>query len=248
VRTLALWLDYDGTDFRGFGVQPSGRTVQGVLEAALGRATGEVVRVTPAARTDAGVHARGQVVSFRSATRLEPATLQRACNALLPADLLATAAREMPAGFDARRSATGRRYRYTVWNAPLPCVWRRRYQHHVPHALDVDAMEAAAGGLVGMHDFRAFASDLSAADLARGTVRTVTRSTWRRDGPLVTFEVSANAFLRHMVRGMVGTLLEVGRHRRGASEIETILRERERRLAGPNAPSVGLTLVGVDYE
>jgi len=211
-------------------------------------ASWEPVRLTPAARTDSGVHARGQVASFHTASRLRPADIGRACNALLPPDMLVTDVREMPADFDARRSAIGRRYRYAVWNALLPCLWQRRYQYHVAEPLDVEAMNTAASGLVGTHDYRAFASDLTDEDKARGTVRTVLSASWRRAGSLVTFEVSANAFLRHMVRGMVGTLLEVGRHRRAPADVESILRGHKRRLAGPNAPSVGLTLVGVDYE
>src|SRR5947208_12131528 len=157
MRTLALWLSYDGTDFRGFGVQPRLRTVQGELERALWQTLGEPLRVIPAARTDAGVHARGQVVSLRTASSLRPEALLRACNARLPADVAVTEAREMPDGFNARRSARRRSYRYVIRNAPLPCPLRRREQCHVPAALDLEAMQRGADALLGTRDFRSFA-------------------------------------------------------------------------------------------
>ena len=248
LRTLALWLDYDGTDFRGWGLQSRARTVQGVLETALASVLGEPVRVTAAARTDSGVHARGQVVSFRTASRLAPEALLRACNARLPDDVLVTAVREQPPGFDARRSARRRSYRYSVWNAPLPCLWRRRYLHHVADTLDVAEMERASQTLVGTHDYRAFASELGPRELARGTTRTVTRAGWEAAGTLLTFDITANGFLRHMVRGVVGTLLRVGRRRLGVLEFDAILRWRDRQQAGPTAPAAGLSLVGVEFD
>jgi tRNA pseudouridine38-40 synthase len=247
-RTLALWLDYDGTDFHGWGLQPRARTVQGVLETALASVLNEPVRVTAAARTDTGVHAGGQVVSFRTASRLATDAVLRACNARLPDDVLVTAAREQPPGFDARRAARRRSYRYSVWNAPLPCLWRRRYLHHVADPLDVAEMDRASQRLVGTLDYRAFASELGPRERARGTTRTVTRAGWEAAGALLTFDITASGFLRHMVRGVVGTLLRVGRRRLGVLEFDAILRGRDRRLAGPTAPAAGLALVGVDYD
>jgi tRNA pseudouridine38-40 synthase len=248
IRRLALWLDYDGTCFAGFGLQPARRTVQGVLEEALQSVLGEPIRVTAAARTDSGVHARGQVVSFRTTSLLAPAALQRACNARLPDDVVVTDAREMPLDFDARRGACRRRYRYSVWNHPLPCVWRRHMVHHVRTPLDVMAMNQAAETLVGTHDFRAFVGGLGRdAGAVRSTTRTVERAEWSAAGPLLTFDIVANAFLRHMVRTIVGTLLDVGRHKLAVQDFAAILRSRDRRLAGPCAPAAGLMLVGVDY-
>src|SRR5436309_361100 len=154
MRTLALWLDYDGTDFLGFGRQARGRTVQAVLEDSVRLVTGQDVRVSAAARTDAGVHAQGQVVSFPCETRLDPELLRRALNARLPDDLHVSDVRDMPEGFDARRQALSRCYRYAVWNHPRPCLWRRRYVLHVRAPLDVAAMDAAAQMLVGSRDFR----------------------------------------------------------------------------------------------
>ncbi len=247
MRTLALWLDYDGTDYRGFGVQPRQRTVQGVLERALLDTVGEAVRVTGAARTDAGVHARGQVVSLRTQAGIRLDALPQACNARLPSDVVVTRALEMAPGFDARRAARRRSYRYAIWNAPLPCLWQRRFQHHVRKPLDLAAMTDATASLLGTHDFRPFAAELDrSADLA--TTRTVSRAEWSANGPLLWFDITADSFLRHMVRVMVGTLLQVGRRVRDARDVEAILLGRERQLAGPNAPASGLSLMGVEFE
>ncbi|MCC7368192.1 MAG: tRNA pseudouridine(38-40) synthase TruA [Chloroflexi bacterium] len=246
-RTLRLDLAYEGTHYHGFGRQPNRRTVQEVLEEALARSLGEQVRVTPAGRTDAGVHADGQVVSFTTRGRLAPPELLRAVNAYLPHDVLVHGAATMPPTFDARRSALRRHYRYLIWRRRLPHLWWRRWAWHQTDRLDLAAMQAAADRLVGTSDFGSFAGHRSQDPAGRTTTRTVERAQWWQDGSLIGFEITANAFLRHMVRGMVGTLVEVGRGRLDPAQFSAIVQAGDRRQAGPNAPPHGLTLVRVDY-
>lgn len=247
VRTIALGVAYEGTSYHGFGIQPGRLTIQEVLEEALAGCLGERVRVTAAGRTDAGVHATGQVVSFATGGRLEAAVLVRAVNAHLPEDVRVTWADEVSERFDARRSALRRQYRYCIWNDPRPDIWRRRWTWHLPDRLDDDALERAAATLVGRRDFRAFAGQMVREPAGRTTVRTVERATWWRDGPVLSFEIAADAFLRHMVRGLVGTLVLVGRGRLDQAHFEEIVAAADRRRAGPNAPARGLTLIGVEY-
>src|SRR5690349_18686145 len=205
-RTLRLDLAYEGARYSGFGIQPGRLTVQEVLEEALARSLGEQVRVTAAGRTDTGVHASGQVISFMTNGRLRPAELVRAVNAHLPEDILVEAAAEMPVTFDARRTALRRHYRYLIWNHRLPDLWLRRWSWHIEDRLDVGAMDEAASRLLGEHDFASFAGGQAQEPAGRTTIRAIERAHWWRDGDLVGFEVTANAFLRHMVRGIVGTL------------------------------------------
>lgn len=247
VRTVRLDLAYEGTRYHGFGLQPNRRTIQEVLEEALARCLGERVRVTAAGRTDAGVHASGQVVSFTTRGRLAPPELQRAVNARLPDDVLVLGAADAPPELDARRSALRRHYRYLIWSHRLPSLWWRRWTWHLTDRPDVDAMQAAARSLVGTHDFASFLGHRSQEPAGRTTVRTVERAEWWQDGGLIGFEITANAFLRHMVRGIVGTLIEVGRGKLDPAQFGTILEAGDRRQAGPNAPPRGLILTGVEY-
>lgn len=256
-RTYALTLSYDGTDYAGFQVQPNRRTVQGELERAIERITQETVRVKASGRTDAGVHAYGQVVSFRSAWRHAPEELLRALNAVLPADIVVRGLALRGPEFHARFSAAWRTYAYSVyqgeWRSPL----LDRYAHRVSVALDLPAMRAAAGALVGEHDFAAFGRPT----VGHSTVRRVRRAAWVAGGPGAEggwlapgvagwwqFQIEANGFLRGMVRRMVGTLLEVGTGARGATAVEELLRAPERSEAGPPAPARGLCLWAVRYD
>lgn len=246
-RTLRLDLSYEGTAYHGFGVQPNRRTVQEVLEEALARSLGERVRVVAAGRTDAGVHASGQVVSFSTRGRLAAPDLLRATNARLPRDVHVDAAAEMPPTFDARRSALRRHYRYLIWSSPRSNLWWRRWAWHLTDRPDPRAMQAAADLLVGTHDFASFVGHRSQEPTGRTTVRAVERAAWWREGELLGFEITASAFVRHMVRGIVGTLIEVGRGRLEPAQFGAILEAADRRRAGPNAPPHGLILTGVDY-
>jgi tRNA pseudouridine38-40 synthase len=203
------------------------------------------VRVTGAGRTDAGVHAEGQVAAAVLETRLDAETLLRALNAHLPRDLAVVTCATARDGFDPRREATGKLYRYAVWNAPAPSPLRRRRFHHVPGPLDVAAMKDGAAHLVGRHDFASFQA---AGSAITETVRTLHRvEVAGQSGTELTFHVEGDGFLRHMVRNLVGTLLEIGAGRRPAGSLPALLAARDRTQAGPTAPARGLTLVRVDY-
>jgi tRNA pseudouridine38-40 synthase len=224
-------------------VQASGRTVQGALEAALAELLGERVSVIGAGRTDAGVHATGQVVSFRTGSRLPRTTIERGVNALLPADVAVRDVAEVAEEFHARYSATGRTYEYTIWNGRRSRPLLRRTAWWVSDPLDVPAMNRAAAELVGARDFSSFAMK---GDGSR--VRTVRRASWSdRDGALV-FAIEADGFLRGMVRGIVGTQVRIGRGRVDPESFGEIITARERERGGPSAPAHGLCLVAVAYE
>ena len=239
-----LTVEYDGTDYHGWQIQPNGRTVQQTLEDAVARFSGETVRVAAAGRTDAGVHASGQVVSFTLQAPRPPEVVQRALNALTPRDISITAVEEVPADFDPRRAARSRLYVYRIWNARWPSPFWRRYAWHVPRPLDVEAMRAAAATLIGEHDFSAF----QAADCdSDNPVRRILRSACDQQGPLLSYTVEATAFLRHMVRTIIGTLVEVGHGDRPADDVARLLAARDRNQAGATAPACGLCLVMVQY-
>jgi len=244
MRRFKLIIEYEGTAYHGWQVQPNLVTIQGVLQAALARIAGSPVQVTGAGRTDAGVHALGQVASFAADLRLDPLTLRKALNAHLPRDIVVCAVEEAPPGFDARRSARSKTYRYTLLRRDCPSAWHARHSLYVPQALHLEAMRQAARALIGTHDFSAFRAGTCAAATP---VRTVLNAAWREAGDLLHFEITANAFLQHMVRIVVGTLLEVGRGARLAADLDRILASRERRCAGKTAPPHGLCLVEVHY-
>lgn len=195
---LRATVQYEGTAFAGFQAQADARTVQGTLEAALERLTGAATRVTGAGRTDAGVHARGQVVSFPTATQLDPATLFRALNAVLPDDIVLTALEEAAPEFNARYEARSRAYEYVVYNAPLASPFWRHYSHHVPTPLDVASMSVAVEGLVGEHDFASFGMPMERTregqTVRGGTIRTLFAARCRQEQSFVYFYLEANAF------------------------------------------------------
>lgn len=253
---LRLLVAYDGGGFRGFAANPGVRTVSGVLADALERRLGYRVQLTCAGRTDAGVHARGQVVSLEvadgdaSPERLE--SLRNSLNRMCGPDVVIGEAEAVPEEFDARFSARARSYRYTIWNAPVPDVLGRRYAWHVPDPLDVAAMSDAAQLLVGEHEFASFCSRseqvINGEVRVAPTTRRVLHAGWnRREPALVLFDIEANSFCRQMVRSIVGTLVEVGRGRRPATDIPRILAARDRAAAGQVAPPHGLCLESVTY-
>ncbi len=246
-RTFRGVVEYDGTDFHGWQVQAGGRTAQGVLEEALTRVLGARVPVLAAGRTDAGVHAEGQAVSFRAATSIPPRGIAAACNAILPPDLSVLSLEEAPAGFHATRDATGKVYRYEILLGSAPRPLLRRTTWRVPGRLDPRRMREAARLLVGRHDFRSFRSNPGNEAGRSGTVRTVRRIDVRRRGDRVLVEVEGDGFLYNMVRALVGTLVQAGRGAWEAERVAAALRARDRRAAGPTAPARGLTLVSVSY-
>ncbi|HYY53485.1 MAG TPA: tRNA pseudouridine(38-40) synthase TruA [Myxococcales bacterium] len=244
MTVLKLTLEYDGTGFVGWQLQPNGRSVQEELEKGIARLCGEPVRVTGAGRTDAGVHARGQVASLRAPRELPLKAWTAGLNALLPDDVACVRAEIAPDGFDARRWARGKRYSYAILQTAVRSPLERARAWEIRRPLDVEAMRRAAPALIGMHDFSA----LRASDCpARTTLREVRRLEIRERGPRVELIVEATAFLKHMVRNIVGTLVEVGHGRRDAGSLAALLESRDRTRAGPTAPPHGLTLEEVFY-
>ena len=243
-RVVRLALAYDGTGFRGWARQRGQRTVQGVLEDALQRFLGDVPKLSVAGRTDAGVHARGQVVSFEPAGEVDVVRLQRAVNSMLAPEVVVADVRFAPSGFDARRSATAREYRYRIDVGPYPDPFTAAYVWHRPGELSLRRMRAAARHLVGERDFASFCR---APKDGSSTVRRLERMGVSRSGDRVEITARANGFLHQMVRALVGTLVAVGVGRIDAGEVPAILAAKDRAGAGQVAPPHGLTLERVVY-
>jgi tRNA pseudouridine38-40 synthase len=244
MRNLKLTLAYDGTRFVGWQRQAEGDSVQGLLEDALARFERAPVTVHGAGRTDAGVHALGQVASARVTFPHDTATLIRALNAQLPGDVRVLAVEDVSPEFHARFNARSKTYRYQIRHGTIADPFERSYVWHMPERLRVDAMRAAAGVLIGTHDFAAFKS---IGTPIRDSVRTVTESTLTDAAGRMVYEISGDGFLRHMVRAIVGTLVEIGRGFREPESMASLLRGSARGDAGPTAPPQGLFLVRVDY-
>lgn len=246
MRFFRITLSYDGTAYGGWQKQTNANTIQAELERALLAVTGQQVRAVASGRTDAGVHARGQLVSFACSTRLAADVLRRALNANLPADIVIVDAQDAPDGFHAIRDTVRKRYRYVVQDGRQRDVFARAYAWFVPQRLDVPAMQEAARCLVGRHDFSSFES---AGSRRVSSVRTILDLSVARcaDDYLdrVVIEVESDGFLYNMVRNIAGTLVTVGRGRRPAAWVSEVLAAHDRRLAGPTAPPQGLFLLQV---
>src|SRR5436190_12829140 len=245
MRNIKLTVSYDGTDFNGWQTQPGYRTVQETLEKALAELTGEPrIRANASGRTDAGVHAVGQVVNFYSTTQLPCETLVRAINAHLPADVVVREAADVPQAFDANHDAVRKLYRYVIHDGPVPSPFLRRYCCPSRHKLDAAAMARAAVVLKGRHDFRCFETEWPNR---ASSVRTITHLAINRAGEYIWLDVEADGFLYNMVRAIAGTLMNVGRGYWPPSQVAEILAAGDRTLAGPTAPAQGLFLVRVTY-
>ncbi len=255
MRTIKLTLAYDGTDYVGWQRQARGRSIQGEVERALAEIEGRAVVAVGAGRTDAGVHALGQVAGVQLAHAIETPALVRAVNAKLPPAIRVLAAEVASAGFHARYAARRKTYRYHLVSGAVASPFGRRYAWHVRHALDVEAMRAAAAAFAGRHDFAAFQAVGTDVASSVRTVRSVSVEPANvvlgvpspAGKPGLTIDVVGDGFLRHMVRIMVGTLVAVGSGRVPANEVRAILASRSRERAGPTAPPQGLFLVAVDY-
>jgi tRNA pseudouridine38-40 synthase len=253
-RTFRIVLAYDGTDFAGFQRQSNARSVQQVLEEALAPIEGTAVVVSGAGRTDSGVHARGQVASFKLASPISAADLKQALNATFNAtsatDVRVLGVEQVPDDFNARFSARAKLYRYRIVNADLISPFERRFAWHVPRPLELEPMRQAARDLVGKHDFSAFQA---AGGNVKTSVRTITSSGWTETGlddggRLLSYEIAGDGFLKYMVRSIIGTLVEIGTGRRDANSVLELLFSGERAAAGQTAPPHGLYLVRVDYD
>lgn len=244
VRNIKLTICYDGTDFRGWQRQPGQRTVQEVLETAVERLTGAYSKTTACSRTDAGVHARGQVVHFFTATLQPIGVIVRALNALTPHDVRILDAAEMPQSFHSTLDAVSKRYRYVIDNQTFADPFQLRTSWHVFHRLDCEAMQRAGQALVGRHDFRSFETEWPNRT---SSVRTIVDLTVARNDNLVSIEVEADGFLYNMVRAIAGTLMLVGSGKRPEAWVGEVLRAENRIEAGPTAPPQGLFLLVVRY-
>ena len=248
MRNLKLVLSYDGTEFLGWQVQPEGATIQAVLASAIGRVTGEKVLPQGSGRTDAGVHALGQVATFVTQSPIPPENLVVALNDILPSAIRVLEASEVPAEFHARKSAHAKTYRYRVYRGAICSPFLARYVWHYPYPLGENEMQEVARLIVGEHDFTSFA----AVDQERGreegsNVRQIFSSGWERQNDEFVYTVRGNGFLHHMVRNLVGTFLLAGKGTLKAADLTRILEARSRSAAGATAPASGLCLVSVEY-
>lgn len=244
-RTIKLVVAYDGTAYQGWQRQKEAPTLQGTLEEAAERILAERVSVIGSGRTDAGVHALGQTCHFHTRGTLSPAVLKRALNSLLPPDIRVRDAVEAPPGFHARYSTRSKTYEFRIWNHEDPDLFLRRYTWHLPFPLDMGGLRASMPFLVGRHDFSSFRS---AGSANRDPIRTILRAEVLGEAKaLLRIVLEADGFLRHMVRNIVGTLVEVGRGKRTPEGFAQVMASRDRTQAGPKAPAHGLFLVGVSY-
>lgn len=247
MKRIRCIIQYDGSNYAGYQVQPNGNTVQAELEKALRKMhKGDRVKVTASGRTDSGVHAKGQVIHFDTPLAIPESNWRRALSSLLPDDITVISAAIADPGFHARYDTTGKEYRYFVWNAHEPDLFKRLYRYHVRAQLDVAAMNRACELLEGEYDFTSFCSPKT--DLKGDKVRTIYKAEVKAEGPEVSFVFRGSGFLYNMVRILVGTLLEVGRGERSAEDIPAIITAEDRAAAGKTAPPQGLFLWEVSYD
>ncbi len=246
VRKIVLVLEYDGTDYFGFEWQEGLPTIQGEIEKAIGGLTGEKLRIISASRTDSGVHAAGQVVSFRTKSDFSSDTYVNGLNHYLPGDIVVRAAYRVTGSLDIRKEAASREYLYAILNQKTRSPLCDRFSFLVKEELDTGAMQEAAEALVGEHDFIAFASSLD-EERAKNTRRRVYETRVIREGKFVKFTIVANSFLPHQVRNTVGSLVRVGLRRMSLGEFCGIMDAKKPGLAGPSAPACGLSLIKVNY-
>ena len=244
MRRIKLIVAYDGTDYCGWQIQPNGITVEEVLNRALFRLTGEEIRVIGASRTDAGVHARGNIAVLDTASTIPAERFAYAVNPLLPEDIVVVKSEEVPQDWHPRYQNSVKTYEYRILNREMPDPLKRKYTWHVSFPLDIDKMREAAEHLKGQHDFRSFCSVHTAV---KTTVRTIYTLDIVKSGDEIIIRISGNGFLYNMVRIIAGTLAEVGRGFRTPEDVRDLLTAKEREQAGATAPPQGLTLIRIEY-
>lgn len=246
MRNFKIVIQYEGTRYQGWQRQDStGNTIQGKFEAILAKMTGlDFVQVDGSGRTDAGVHAYGQVANFKIDTDMTEEQIMNYINQYLPEDIGVISVKEMPERFHSRLNAKGKTYRYRIWNSTIPCVFERRYVYEVTDRLDVEAMKEAAAFLVGKHDFKAFTSNKKSR---KSTVRTIESIDIEKNGNEVVLTYNGDGFLYHMVRILTGTLIEAGLHQRTLASVPELLENGTRDMAGLLVPAKGLALMEVRY-
>jgi tRNA pseudouridine38-40 synthase len=246
MRNFKIVIQYEGTRYQGWQRQDStGNTIQGKFEAILAKMTGlDFVQVDGSGRTDAGVHAYGQVANFKIDTDMTEEQIMNYINQYLPEDIGVISVKEMPERFHSRLNAKGKTYRYRIWNSTIPCVFERRYVYEVTDRLDVEAMKEAAAFLVGKHDFKAFTSNKKSR---KSTVRTIESIDIEKNGNEVVLTYNGDGFLYHMVRILTGTLIEAGLHQRTLASVPELLENGTRDMAGFLVPAKGLALMEVRY-
>lgn len=251
MRNIKLVIEYDGTNYCGWQIQPGMNTIQGVIEHYLSLIVKSETHIIGAGRTDTGVHALGQVANFKTDSKMTTVQFKAALNSTLPKDIIIKEVEEVNCDFHARYSATSRTYEYTIINGNTPSAFLRNYAYMFPKPLDFDLMANSCSTLLGIHDFSSFAS---ASDPLNNFIRNVTSAMcWLQDneyrftGKIIKFRISANAFLRGMVRAIVGTLIEIGKGKIPPYALKEILDARDRSRAGYSVPAKGLCLVRVDY-
>lgn len=244
-RNIKLVLEYDGTQFHGWQFQSNGISIQQILEGVLGKVTAHPVKLTAAGRTDTGVHAKGQVVNFHTPSKIPLNNLIRGINSMVAPDIVILSAEDMPDKFNARRDAILRWYRYRILNRHLPSAFESRYSYHYRLSLDIEKMCLAGNYLLGKHDFSAFNAS---PEQTENPVRTIKEFSIERKKDILIMDIKANGFFHHMVRTIVGTLIEIGRGKMKYQNMEKIIQSKDRKLAGPNVPAHGLFLMGVEYK
>ncbi|MBD3182230.1 tRNA pseudouridine(38-40) synthase TruA [Candidatus Poribacteria bacterium] len=262
MRNIKLIIEYDGTNYSGWQIQPYCKTIQGIIQDKLSIITKSPIKLTGSGRTDSGVHAIGQTANFKTESRMTSDQFQMALNSLLPNDIVIRHVGEVNENFNARYNAKLRTYRYTILNEKTSSAFLRNYTYLFPHDLDINAMNEACKFLIGTHDFVSFATT---GDPVKNTVRIVTRAEvsipessgfdgrftiqefWS-DRRMIHFEIQANGFLRCMVRAITGTLVEIGRGKIKPEEMASILLAKDRNAAGPSLPAKGLCLINVSYK
>lgn len=245
IMRIKITVAYDGTNYHGWQLQPSGITIESVLNEKLSELLRENIRITGASRTDAGVHAQGNVAVFDTETRIPPEKISYALNQRLPEDIVVLSSGEVPADFHPRHCDSRKTYEYRILNRQFPDPVRRLYTYFYHHPLDEVKMGRAASFLVGEHDFKSFCSTHA---LVESTVRRIYDAKVERQGDVIIIRITGNGFLYNMVRIIAGTLIEAGRGRMEPEQMKEILEAKDRKAAGPTAPAPGLTLIGINYE